>query len=485
LDNIGNIWLKLGKLEEALNYCLQSLAISEKVNDQKGEGNALLHLANIFQQMGQKDESLSQAQRSLDIRHSIADKKGEAEVLLFLSSLHSVLEERELHFRLLQQAINGAEETGALDLLAKVHWQFYKSFKDCHLPEEALRHLELYGEVERRLHKDALNQKVLNLEILHRADKAKKEAEIFRLRNIELANMYEESRLQKEEIELKKKQIEDSFAQLKAAQAQLIHAEKMASLGELTAGIAHEIQNPLNFVNNFSEVNIELTDELMLEFNKAALSAHEKANLNELIKDIVQNQQKICYHGKRADAIVKSMLQHSRKSSGQKEPTDINVLADEYLRLSYHGLRAKEKNFNATLQTDFDENIGLIMIVPQDIGRVLLNLFNNALYAVCEKMKQQSTGYNPIVSVHTKKMDDKVEIRVRDNGLGISKKVLDKIFQPFFTTKPTGEGTGLGLSLSYDIITKEHGGELKVATKDGEWAEFLVVLPTKEASSTI
>jgi signal transduction histidine kinase len=220
----------------------------------------------------------------------------------------------------------------------------------------------------------------------------------------------------------------------------------------------------------------------MEEFNKVDLSAHEKTNLNELVKDIVQNQQKISYHGKRADAIVKSMLQHSRKSKGEKEPTDINALAGEYLRLSYHGLRAKEKNFNATIQTNFDENIGRVKVVPQDIGRVLLNLFNNAFYSVCVKMKQQLIGYNPIVSVCTRKLDDKVEIRVKDNGLGIPHKSIGKIFQPFFTTKPTGEGTGLGLSLSYDIITKEHGGELKVKTQEGEFAEFVVILPTKEYS---
>jgi signal transduction histidine kinase len=245
----------------------------------------------------------------------------------------------------------------------------------------------------------------------------------------------------------------------------------MASLGELTAGIAHEIQNPLNFVNNFSEVNTELIEELQNE-----LKSDNKEEAIAIANDIKDNEQKINQHGKRADAIVKGMLQHSRSSSGQKEPTDINKLADEYLRLSYHGLRAKDKSFNATINTDFDNSIGKINIVPQDIGRVILNLLTNAFYAVSENKKQQPEDYEPTVSVSTKKIKDKVEIKVKDNGNGIPQKVLDKIFQPFFTTKPTGQGTGLGLSLSYDII-KAHGGELNVKTKVGEESEFIINLP--------
>src|SRR5215470_9684908 len=252
----------------------------------------------------------------------------------------------------------------------------------------------------------------------------------------------------------------------------------MASLGELTAGIAHEIQNPLNFVNNFSDVNTELINELEQEADKGHLS-----EVKTLAKDIKSNEQKINQHGKRADAIVKGMLQHSRTSTGIKEPTDINKLADEYLRLAYHGMRAKDKSFNATLQTDFDNSIGRINIVSQDIGRVLLNLFNNAFYAVNEKLTAHrlplTANYKPLVSVQTKKLNDKIEIRVTDNGNGISQNIVDKIFQPFFTTKPTGQGTGLGLSLSYDII-KAHGGEIKVETKEGASAEFVVRLPLKE-----
>ena len=272
-------------------------------------------------------------------------------------------------------------------------------------------------------------------------------------------------------------ELRQSLLDLTATQKQLIQSEKMASLGELTAGIAHEIQNPLNFVNNFSEVNTELLTEMKDELNKGNID-----DAKAIANDVIENEQKINHHGKRADAIVKGMLQHSRSSSGVKEPTDINALADEYLRLAYHGLRAKDKSFNATMKTDFDESIGTINIIPQDIGRVILNLITNAFYVVDEKKKQIGDGYEPMVTVSTKRTaplpggPQGVEVRVADNGNGIPQKVLDKIFQPFYTTKPTGQGTGLGLSLSYDIV-KAHGGELKVETKEGEGSVFMIQLP--------
>jgi signal transduction histidine kinase len=246
----------------------------------------------------------------------------------------------------------------------------------------------------------------------------------------------------------------------------------MASLGELTAGIAHEIQNPLNFINNFSDVNAELLNEL-----KTELQTDNKQEALLLADDLIENEQKINQHGKRADAIVKGMLQHSRATSGKKEPANLNALADEYLRLSYHGLRAKDKKFDTNFTTNFDESIGEIEVVPQDFGRVLLNLYNNAFYAVNEKKMQFNGSFEPTVLVTTKKIGDKVELSVKDNGLGIPQKVVNKIFQPFLTTKPTGQGTGLGLSLSYDII-KAHEGELQVQSKEGEFAEFTIQLPT-------
>ena len=265
--------------------------------------------------------------------------------------------------------------------------------------------------------------------------------------------------------------LEKTLSNLKSTQTQLIQSEKMASLGELTAGIAHEIQNPLNFVNNFSEVSNELIDEMNIELDKGDIEEAKAIAVN-----VKQNLEKINHHGKRAADIVKGMLQHSRNSSGVKEPTDINALCDEYLRLSYHGLRAKDKSFNATIKTDFDTSLEKVNIIPQNIGRVIFNLLNNAFYAVDEKKKSGVEGFEPTVSISTKKIDDKLEIRVSDNGNGMPQKVVDKIFQPFFTTKPTGQGTGLGLSLSYDIV-KAHGGELKVETKESEGTTFIIQLP--------
>ena len=270
-----------------------------------------------------------------------------------------------------------------------------------------------------------------------------------------------------------KKRAEDALSELQLTQTQLIQSEKMASLGELTAGIAHEIQNPLNFVNNFSEVSKELLDEMLEEIENGDME-----EVRAIMDDVIQNLEKINHHGKRADGIVKGMLQHSRSSSGVKELTDINQLVDEYLRLAYHGLRAKDKSFNATLETDFDNSIKTINIVPQDIGRVVLNLITNAFYACNEKKKLQLEGYEPKVTVETKKIKDTVEIHVEDNGNGIPKKVLDKIFQPFFTTKPTGQGTGLGLSMSYDII-KSHDGDIRVETEESKGTKFKIQLPIK------
>ena len=272
------------------------------------------------------------------------------------------------------------------------------------------------------------------------------------------------------------KEIKKAYADLKATQTQLIQAEKMASLGELTAGIAHEIQNPLNFVNNFSEVNRELIEELKEEQAKTTKERDLKLE-KELLEDIDQNLEKISHHGKRADSIVKGMLQHSRASSGEKDLTDINLLADEYLRLAYHGLRAKDKSFNATMETHFEEKIGKIAIIPQDMGRVILNLITNAFHAVQERKKLGEENYKPTVIVSTKKEKNSIEIEVNDNGNGIPKKIRQKIFEPFFTTKPSGRGTGLGLSMSYEIVTKGHNGELQVSSIEGEGTTFTIVLP--------
>ena len=279
-----------------------------------------------------------------------------------------------------------------------------------------------------------------------------------------------QQKILQEEVNRQTVEIRTSLDNLKSAQAQLIQSEKMASLGELTAGIAHEIQNPLNFVNNFSDVSKELLDEM-----KEAMDKGDSDEAKEIMQDVIANLEKINHHGQRAGDIVKGMLQHSRTSTGQKELTDINELCDEYLRLSYHGLRAKDKSFNAKFETDFDTSLPNINVVPQEMGRVILNLINNAFYATNERKKLNEPGYEPEVIVSTRKEKDKVEIKVKDNGTGIPSTIKDKIFQPFFTTKPTGSGTGLGLSLSYDIV-KAHGGEIKVETKEGEGTTFIVQL---------
>ena len=287
-----------------------------------------------------------------------------------------------------------------------------------------------------------------------------------------------QNELLEKQVDERTAELRQSLEELKAAQAQLVQSEKMASLGELTAGIAHEIQNPLNFVNNFSELNGELLEEMKQEIDK-----NNFGEVKSMADDIISNEEKINHHGKRADAIVKGMLQHSRQS-GVKELSDINALAEEYLKLSYHGLRAKDKSFNATMKTDFDTTIGKINIIPQDIGRVIMNLLTNAFYAVNEKKQQQPETYQPTVTVQTKKTGSNIFIYISDNGNGVPRNIIDKIFQPFFTTKPTGQGTGLGLSLSYDIVTKGHGGELKVETTEGEGLSaeagttFTIILPT-------
>ncbi len=324
-------------------------------------------------------------------------------------------------------------------------------------------------------------KKVLERERL-KAEEKEKEFKITTALKAELEVQVKERTI---ELTKQKEELLITLNELKATQSQLVQSEKMASLGELTAGIAHEIQNPLNFVNNFSEVSMELLTEMSEELNKGDI-----VEATALADDIRQNLEKINHHGKRADAIVKGMLQHSRSSSGTKEPTDINALCDEYLRLAYHGLRAKDKGFNATLNTDFDKAVGNINIVPQDMGRVILNLITNAFYAVNEKSSfanlsneasaklgaSEDIKYEPTVWVSTKKDKGQVIIRVSDNGLGIPDAIQDKIFQPFFTTKPTGQGTGLGLSLSYDIV-KAHGGEIKIETIARKGSTFIIMLP--------
>ncbi len=291
-------------------------------------------------------------------------------------------------------------------------------------------------------------------------------------------NLQLEDRVKERTVELseQKESLQKALTDLKASQLQLVQKEKMASLGEVASGIAHEIQNPLNFVNNFAEINAELLLEVKDLMARENTTGNAKEEINLLLEDVIQNLHKINQHGKRADNIVKNMLQHARSSSSEGVLTDVNFLAEEYLKLSYHGFRAKDNSFHVTIHSKVDSTIDNINIVPQDIGRVLMNIYNNAFYSVSEKGKKQLSDYTPMVTVTTKREGAKVKIAIRDNGMGISEKYIGKIYQPFFTTKPTGVGTGLGLSLSYEII-KAHEGELIVESIEGEFAEFTIELP--------
>ena len=442
LTRIGNAFAGLGNNDSALHYYEAALANSINVNEKVNRSKIQQRIAEVFEKNQQIDSSLYYARQS------------------FLSGQESVqrlevLVASEILTRLFTRINNIDSAFFYQDIAKKMTDSLYgpKKFKELQLLmlAEQQRQQEIQQGQERFKNRTKmialLSVVVIFLIIafiLYRNNRQKQKTNTI---------------------------LETTLSNLKATQSQLIQSEKMASLGELTAGIAHEIQNPLNFINNFSDVNKELADEL-----KTELATGNMQSANELADDIKDNSEKINHHGKRADAIVKGMLQHTRTSSGQKEPTDINTLADEYLRLAYHGLRAKDKSFDVKTKTNFDTSIGEINVVRQDIGRVILNLINNAFYAVNEKQKQGVNGYEPTVTVSTMKRKDEVEIKVKDNGNGIPQKVLDKIFQPFFTTKPTGEGTGLGLSLSYDIV-KAHGGELKVETRKSEGAEFIIVLP--------
>ena len=451
LTKMGNAYAGFGKKDSALTFYQMALANSIKVNEKVNLSKIQGKIAGLFELTGQYDSSLYYARQSFI--------NGQLLIQRF-----DLLEASELLTRLFYQGKNMDSAFYYQDVAKAMTDSLYgpQKFKELQLLmlQEQQRQQEIQQEQDRYKNKakmiglwSAIGVFFIIAFLLYRNNRHKQKANAL--------------------LQSQKEKIQNTLSDLKATQSQLIQSEKMASLGELTAGIAHEIQNPLNFVNNFSEVNEELLKELNAEADKGNLES-----VKAIAKDITFNSEKINHHGKRADAIVKGMLQHSRSSTGQKEPTDINTLADEYLRLAYHGLRAKDKSFNATMKTNFDESICKINIISQDISRVILNLINNAFYAVDEKKKQNLNGYEPTVSVSTKKEKDKVEIKVKDNGNGIPQKVLDKIFQPFFTTKPKGQGTGLGLSLSYDIV-KAHGGELKVETKEGEGSEFIIELPNQ------
>ena len=488
-NRLGAVYGKLNILDSAKYYKLKVFNYGVARKDLFRIAVGGIGLATIYKKQRNYDSAFYYCRISLPAALKRPDMYRNA--LIEMSTLHwetnqsdSAFYYSEKAFKLSQQLGFHLQKISAAELLAKI----YYSRK---LPDSAYKYLSLATSLKDSIFNSEKLVKMQNLSFQESLQKqqqeqARKEAvheykskiKIYSLVAgvaallIFILILYSNSRQR----QIANKKVEKAYIDLKSTQAQLIQSEKMASLGELTAGIAHEIQNPLNFVNNFSDVNRELIDEL-----KGELTTGNRQQAIEIADDIRANEEKINHHGKRADAIVKGMLQHSRSSNGVREPTDINALASEYFRLSYHGLRARDKSFNATMKTNFGDGIGNINIIPQDIGRVVLNLINNAFYAVEEKQKQvlassAPNGYVPTVSVSTQRTNGKVEVSVKDNGNGIPQKTLDKIFQPFFTTKPTGQGTGLGLSLSYDIV-KAHGGELKVETKEGEGSEFVISLP--------
>jgi len=539
LIRIANVYANLQDFQKALSYYHQAIARTKDAADPFFYGAAHWRMGDAFAQLNEVDSAIYYAEKAVDIAQKMGNQFIQQGVVPTLGFAYGKKGYDSLALRYLRSN-NGSTNLVMRAMFFKDRNQYDSAISCAHRAyERGLRSPARQTELASALLLSELYEStdpVRALEYLKIANAARESisgaANVLSAKAIELEQQERESEMKITEMNLRnqfrifaavavlilavfiallvfrnyrkaqkantllqqqKNEINQALADLKQTQAQLIQSEKMASLGELTAGIAHEIQNPLNFVNNFSEVSTELIDEMKEELavgnrqlavgNVPVAISHWQTAV-DISNDLKQNLEKINHHGKRAGDIVKGMLQHSRTSSGQKELTDINALADEYLRLAYHGLRAKDKSFNATMKTDFDESIGSINIVPQDIGRVVLNLITNAFYTVNEKLKVESSKsntegekYEPTVSVSTKKEDHKVLISVKDNGNGIPDSIKDKIFQPFFTTKPTGQGTGLGLSLSYDIV-KAHGGELKVETKEGDGATFSIQLPS-------
>ena len=497
-NTIASVYFTLNNLDSSLMYAQKAYDLAVSTHLTKLSYHTYQILGSIH--LAKKNYSLAKyfANKCVDdaVKYNQINLRI-VEAKLVLSDCYSAQKNMDSGFYYAKSAFETAKQTNSPYALLSSTEALAKLYKSMNNVDSSFKYLQLAYSLKDSVHSSEKIKQIQRLEFEEQAKQKQIEASrqkyqaqlkmylliggvlaLLAIAGILLRNIRNKQRaftlLQKQKVETdnQRAKAEQALTDLRSTQSQLIQSEKMASLGQLTAGIAHEIQNPLNFVNNFSEVNEELLHELNAEA--------EKGNLEEvklIAKDIGFNSQKIKHHGKRADGIVKGMLQHTSAGSGQKEPTDINALANEFLRLAYHGLRANDKNFNAKIETNFDSNIEKINVVAQDIGRVLLNLVNNAFYAVNEKQRQNIPGYDPTVKLSSKNAGGKIELRVVDNGIGISQKIADKIFQPFFTTKPTGLGTGLGLSLAYDIV-KAHGGEIKLNTKENEGTEFIITLPS-------
>ena len=482
-QTITRIYLNLKKNDSALISIQRAYDLVMRSGYRRYLGSVLLNMGRTYAALGNISLANEYYRRSLIASAEFGYFRGIVASNLLLAEYYTRIDKKDSAFLHIKDGLSTALYLDAPDLLLRSYTALGQYYQSAGNSDSIVKYQALIIKIKDSLFNDKQGQQFQNIDFDEQQRKQQVEAAKTAYKNkmtqyaliaglgvfLLIAFILYRNNRQKQKAN---KVLEATLIDLKNTQAQLIQSEKMASLGQLTAGIAHEIQNPLNFVNNFSDISDELLDEA-----KAELERGNKENANAIVDNVKQNLEKILYHGKRADAIVKGMLQHSRTSTGQKEATDINALSDEYLRLAYHGMRVKDKNFNVEIKTAFDNSLGKINIVPQDIGRVLLNLINNGFYAVNEKQKQNPSGYQPEVTLTTKKDNGRVEIEVKDNGNGIPQKILNKIFQPFFTTKPTGQGTGLGLSLSYDII-KVHGGEIKVETREGEGTAFTVQLPT-------
>jgi two-component system NtrC family sensor kinase len=493
-STMGRTYHLLKKPDSAL-YCLgKAYESSVQADYNRYQGSIFLNMGRVYLAKGDRPSASMYFRRALAESREHDYFRGIVASGLALADFYKQEGRPDSTLYYIHQGLPTAYYLKAPDLLLRSYTALADYFKSSNSNDSAVKYQSLIIKINDSLFSTKQTQQFQNIDFDEQQRKQQIEAakEAYRARfrlYVLLAGLglflfiamilwygRRQSRLANIRLSKQKVELEHALTVLKNTQNQLIQSEKMASLGELTAGIAHEIQNPLNFVNNFSEINKDLLDEFIDQNVEVKTSGGHDIPDDPLLRDIGMNLEKTSHHGQRADAIVKSMLQHSRTSTGQKEPTDINALCEEYLKLAYHGMRGKDKEFNANLDMEFDPSLGMVDILPQDMGRVLLNLYNNAFYAVREKSKLNREGYEPSVSVRTHKLDHQVEIRVRDNGTGIPEKIRGKIFQPFFTTKPTGQGTGLGLSLSYDIL-KALGGELKVETEEGEGSMFIITLP--------
>jgi two-component system NtrC family sensor kinase len=488
LGNLSTCYFGLKQYDSALVYVRQAYAIASKFNYPARTGFCLKLMGDIYSETGQKKLALQYYRLSIPFSRLSQSNLGISDTFIGMAKLFENDGRADSALLYANQAFEISRRVGKFNPQIQNASNFlYSFYKKRRIIDSALYYLEIATTAKdstfsqqkiNKFHSLDIEEKMRQQEIIKQQEQYNNRLKMYGLLAVVVVFLviavilWRNNRLKQKANE----KIQSTLAELRLTQSQLIQSEKMASLGELTAGIAHEIQNPLNFVNNFSEVNKEMLEELKAESKKLKAERDEQLEI-ELINDLIENESKINHHGKRADAIVKGMLQHSQSSSGKKEPTDLNALVDEYLRLSYHGLRAKDKEFNSELVTHFDENLPKVNVIPQDIGRVLLNLFNNAFYAVNQKSKTAGDDYKPEVSVSTSTDNGQVIIKVKDNGTGIPDAVKEKIMQPFFTTKPTGEGTGLGLSLTYDMVVKGHGGTIEVDSKEGEGSTFKISLP--------